>query len=97
MRFVRWTLATLLLAGAIALEAPLEPLDAQDCVVLARDGETRNCTATERMGQCLYEAVDSYQTCRDIFDDWWISWVCEAYFVWDASVCIIQSGLPELE
>jgi hypothetical protein len=94
MRIIRWTLAAFLLAGAIALEAPLEPLDAQDCVVVARDGETRSCTATEQMGQCLYNAVDSYRSCQEFYIDWWISWVCEAYFAWDAAICIIEAGLP---
>jgi hypothetical protein len=97
MRIVRWTLATLLLAGALALEAPLEPLDAQECVVLSRAGETRDCTATERLGQCMYNALDSYETCEEVFTDWWLGWVCEAFFMWDAAACIIDAGLPELE
>ena len=95
MRIVRWTLAALLLAGALSVEGPMAtPLEAQECVAVTVEGEPRSCTATENLGQCLFEAVDSYHQCTDQYTEWWIGWVCEAYLMFDAAVCIVEAISP---
>lgn len=94
MKIIRWTLATLLLAGALSMEAPVAPLEAQECVAVTMDDQPRNCTATEELGQCLFEAVDSYRQCSEIYTQWWIGWVCEAYMLYDSAMCLLSGALP---
>jgi hypothetical protein len=36
---------------------------AQECEFLTDDGDTRPCTFTEKYGQCLYWAYESYYDC----------------------------------
>jgi hypothetical protein len=96
-RITRWALALFLVAGGLGAEGAAEPLTAQvaeDCVAVTQEGDLRECTATEKMGQCLFNAVDSFRTCEEWYDDWWITWVCDAYFMWDSFICLIEGGLP---
>ncbi len=95
MKLVRWPLVLLLLAGALGVEAPTAPLEAQEveCIAVTVDGEPRNCTATEKFGQCLFEAHDSLLACREDLD-WYLAWACEFYFMVDFVVCLIAVGIP---
>jgi hypothetical protein len=96
MKLVRWPLVLLLLAGAIGVEAPTAPLEAQEveCIAVTAEGEARNCTATEKFGQCMFEAKDSVEACREDLQPWYIAWACEVFFMLDVAVCLIQLGLP---
>lgn len=96
MKLLSWTLGVLLLAGGLSFAAPPLPVDAQEtCVAATLDGEPRTCTATEEMGMCLTNALDSYRACVEDFDSWLLERVCDAYFMWDSAVCIGEA-IPKL-
>jgi len=96
MKLLPWTLGALLLAGGLSLAAPAEPVEAQEtCVAATLDGEPRQCTTTEEMGMCLTNALDSYRACTEDSESWLMDRVCDAYFVWDAAVCVVEA-LPKL-
>jgi len=96
MKLLSWTLGVLLLAGGLSFAAPAVPVEAQEtCVAATLEGEPRDCTATEEMGKCLLDALDSRRACVEDFDSWLLERACDAFFVWDAAVCIGEA-LPKL-
>jgi hypothetical protein len=96
MKLMPWTLAALLLAGGLSLSSPIPPLEAQelDCKAATLDGQPRECTATEEMGKCLTEALDSRAACLEDFDGWFLERLCDALFVWDAGACVAEAMNP---
>jgi len=96
MKLLSWTLGLFLLAGGLSFAAPAVPVEAQEtCVAATLDGLPRGCTATEAMGMCLIGALDSRRACVEDFDSWLLERACDAFFVWDAAVCIGEA-LPKL-
>lgn len=73
---------------AVASFSAPPPADAaQECRFMMDDGTPRECTFTERYGQCLYWAYYSYITCSDP-DDGWGGWlICEAGYQVDLLAC----------
>jgi hypothetical protein len=73
-----------LLAGtpASAAQIPCEfPMD---------DGTMRECTFTERFGQCAFWAYTSYQDCSDHHEGIWDWFVCEAAYEFDFLACELE-------
>ncbi|TVP47464.1 MAG: hypothetical protein EA350_04970 [Gemmatimonadales bacterium] len=93
MKLMPWTLAALLLAGGLSLTSPVAPLEAQDsgCEAATIEGDRRSCTATEEMGRCLTDALDSRRACLQDFDGWLLERACDALFVWDAAACVAKA------
>ena len=91
---LRLWLSLALAVGPVLL--PTAPLEAQstECSASTSDGTPRNCTQTEVMGLCLYEALDSRRSCVQDFPEWWLSWACEAFFVWDGAACLAKALIP---
>ena len=52
-----------LLLTAVAIHGSAEPALATDCVAVDSNGQLRDCTAMELYGQCLTNAVDSFDQC----------------------------------
>ncbi|CAN5764586.1 hypothetical protein BH23GEM11_BH23GEM11_17800 [soil metagenome] len=92
MKVMSWTLAALFLAGGLSLSAPVTTLEAQslECEAVTLEGAPRSCTASEEMGLCLTDALDSRHACIEDFDGWLKERVCDAFFVWDAAACVLD-------
>jgi hypothetical protein len=61
---------------------------AADCETEDRYGDTRECTLTEELGSCLYDAGDSYEQCMDDSGGFWGNRFCEAALLIDTGGCL---------
>ncbi len=87
-------LRAFLLSALLALvgtgTAPAEAAS-QECSFLMDDGTERSCTFTERYGQCIWIAYQSYSTCQDPADNEWLSWIiCEVAYEVDFYACTLE-------
>lgn len=79
--------------GVFALTwSPLPGL-AQACIAWTSFGEQRNCTFTEELGKCYYEALDSRQQCLGGASSFWARSRCHFAFGIDHTACIIGSPI----
>ena len=81
-RFVRVTGVGLALVMTLALSAG--PLLA-DCE--NQDGAPRDCTVSENFRQCLGNARDAFDQCRDNAGSFWGRWGCEIGYETDQISC----------
>lgn len=65
---------------------------AQDCPAVDDLGDPRDCTFTERYGECLVTAYESYTGCVGDSDDWFDRAVCEGAVQIDLLAC--HASLP---
>ena len=61
-----------------------EPASAQECT--DRDGDPRQCTATEKLGLCLLASQDAFYQCGDALP-WWAEASCYAALALDTVAC----------
>lgn len=60
------------------------PVSAQDCT--DRNGDPRECTATEEYGRCLVNAADALDQCLD-GAPWWVALGCNVLSAVDGVAC----------
>ena len=74
---------------AFGLASPLMAIDA-DCDVLGSDDLSRDCTASEQLGKCLLDAMDSYSQCREELG----LIICGSALVFDGIMCFTEVLAP---
>ncbi len=87
-----WGLIILL---ALGLLLPAQELPAQDetgCVALDQNDMPRDCTFLEEHGACLWNALDSYETCREDSEGFLDRAACEIAVQVDLLACNL--GMP---
>lgn len=94
-------LLALLLAGAFVTA----DASASECTVLDRYGFERECTFTEEIGQCGWNAMDSYWQCiRDAEEQaergsWTFGLLatsCELGLYFDLGMCVLTSPIKTI-
>jgi hypothetical protein len=75
--------------STLALAATAPDAAAQECKLLMEDGTERDCTFTEKYGQCLFWAYDSYKSCSEPGDGWAIQAMCEIALEVDLLACTL--------
>jgi len=83
----------IILLGAVVV-LPTQELPAQDtrCIAVDRYDMPRNCTFLEEHGQCLWEALDSWETCWEEADGFLDRLGCDVGVQFDLLACNL--GLP---
>ena len=84
----------ILLLG-IGMLLPAQELPAQDntgCIAVDQDGMPRGCTFLEEHGYCLWNALDSYGSCRSEADGFLDRANCEIGVQVDLLAC--NFGMP---
>ena len=81
---VAWALILVLCARASGVAAQ------DDCEVLDRYGEPRECTFTEALADCTLDAFDSWEQCMENADGWLDRIGCEATGVVDNAACLVS-------
>jgi hypothetical protein len=84
----------ILLLGAAVL-MPARPLPAQDsdrCIAVDMNDMPRDCTFLEEHGSCLWNALDSYYSCRESADGFLERAACEVGVQVDLLACNL--GMP---
>jgi hypothetical protein len=79
----------------IGLLLPTQELPAQDgpgCFAVDQDDQPRDCTFLEEHGACLWNALDSYGTCRNESDGFLDRAACEIGVQVDLLACNL--GMP---
>jgi hypothetical protein len=80
---VAWALVFLLFAHSGAASQ-------EDCEVIAKDGETRECTFTEELADCALDAQDSWEQCMDAADGFLDRLGCEITTFVDNAACVVS-------
>lgn len=69
---------------------------ATECVAVDENDLPRSCTFSERLGQCGYEAWQSWKTCVDPDDDGlitssgWEEQLCNFFSALDLAACAVE-------
>ncbi len=87
-----WGIILLLGLGVLL---PAQELPAQDetgCIAVDQNDMPRDCTFLEEHGACLWNALDSYATCRDWADGFLDRAACEISVQVDLLACNL--GMP---
>jgi hypothetical protein len=87
-----WGVVALL---GLGLFLPVQELPAQDetgCIAVDKHGMPRDCTFLEEHGACLWNALDSYDTCREDSDGFLDRAGCEIGVQVDLLACNL--GMP---
>ena len=82
----------ILLGAAVLLPTQELPAQATGCIAVDRFDMPRNCTFLEEHGGCLWNALDSHQTCWDNADGFLDHVSCEIGVQVDLLSC--NFGLP---
>jgi hypothetical protein len=78
-----WVLILLLFAHSGAAS--------QDCEVIAKNGEPRDCTFTEELADCALDVIDSFEQCMDDADGYFETAACEITQLVDNGACVIAT------
>ena len=71
-------------------------LVASECTVPSEYTGTRDCTATERWGQCLLAAYESWEDCEErygIVAGWTL---CQLALTADVLACSVEAGIDRI-
>ena len=84
----------LVILFGLAVLMPAQALPAQDtgCIAVDMDDMPRDCTFLEEHGACLWNALDSYEACKDYADGFLDHAGCEIGVQVDLLAC--NFGLP---
>ena len=86
-------LGVLVLTGIVLLLSAKElPAQGTECIAVDQFDMPRDCTFLEEHGECLWNALDSRDTCKDEADGFWDNAVCEVGVQVDLLAC--NFGLP---
>jgi len=90
-RPIAWGIVLLL---GVAVLLPTQDLPAQDtkCQAVDKYDQPRDCTFLEEHGACLWNALDSYDTCKGDADGFLENTVCEVGVQVDLLACNL--GMP---
>ena len=84
--------AIILMGMAVLLPAQELPAQSTGCIAVDQFDMPRDCTFLEEHGACLWNALDSRDTCKDVADGFWDNAVCEVGVQVDLLACNL--GLP---
>ena len=84
--------AIILMGMAVLLPAQELPAQSAGCLAVDQYDMPRDCTFLEEHGACLWNALDSRETCKDGADGFWENAACEVGVQVDLLAC--NFGLP---
>ena len=97
IRWLNTPLSFLALLAALSVLALATPSEASACETTDSYGVPRDCTYTEKHGECYWNAEDSYNQCRDkAGTSGWKRFKCDAALFVDDLACSISSPFKSL-
>jgi hypothetical protein len=85
-RRIFWGVVIFLLVAAL-IPAEKAPAQSTSCIAVDQNDQPRECTFLEEHGQCLWNALDSYDMCREDSESLFGRLTCELAVQVDLFAC----------